>query len=103
MNAPATRRATVRGDSGAGSPSVVCASPRHQAAFGSHGSGVTVARSGITVMSGSPASSPPCTGTTSPIGEVWYTARQNARPCSSAVGSSPSSTSRPRSTPIMSG
>ena len=47
MNAPATRRATVRGDSGAGSPSVVCASPRHQAAFGSHGSGVTVARSGI--------------------------------------------------------
>ena len=30
------------------------ASPRHQAAFGSHGSGVSVARSGRTVMSGRP-------------------------------------------------
>ena len=51
---PATRWATTRGDSGAAAPSGVTASPMHQAARGSHGSGVTVARSGNTVMSGRP-------------------------------------------------
>ena len=34
-------------------------------------SGTSVSRSGRTQMSGSPASSPPLTGTTSPCGLVW--------------------------------
>jgi len=61
----------VRGASGAGSPPGANASPMHQAACGSQGSAVSDDRSGTTLMSGSPASSPPGTGTTSPIGEVW--------------------------------
>src|SRR4051812_1491082 len=98
-----TRRATSRGDSSAGAPSCPRASARHHAAPSSHGSGVSVARSGVTLMSGRPASRPPCTGTTSPIGVVWKTARQNASPWPAARSSSSSSTSRPRSTPIRSG
>ena len=65
-----TRPTTVRGDSGAGVPSARKVSPRQPIAPGSQGSGARVLRSGLTWMSGRPASMPPWIWTTSPIGVV---------------------------------
>src|SRR4029450_3223263 len=53
-----------------------CATP------GSQGMGLIVDRSGKATTSGSPSSSPPSTGTTSPIGVVPKTDRPKARPSS---------------------